>query len=320
MSHVEVCEAPERATLMTYSLLPVAPYRRAIAIDVGKTRTTVGVVTSSGVVEQRFWLETQAGSGVEGIFDRCIGAAQSLLSCLSSPADAVGIGVPAIVVPARGVIQSSGAFPFWNGLDLQELFEHSLGLPTVVDNDVAAAAIGEARLGAGRGCASVVYLSIGTGVAFATTNKGDLCRGAHGIAGQIAWLPLPASHKTVDEALGGWGIALAMSGVEEAARTAQAVFDLAREGDAAAMVLVDEAIEAAASTLAWIQQIVDPEVFVIGGGIGLGQIITSPRFRNRVNQILARYRPHIPNGLRLLPAALGADAGIIGAALLALDV
>jgi glucokinase len=191
-------------------------------------------------------------------------------------------------------------------------------LPVVLGHDVRTAALAETRVGAARGISDVVYLSIGTGIAAGIVLGGRLHAGG-GYAGEIGHTP--AGH---DEpcACGGAGCLEAIASAAAIARryTARSgrpvagAKEVLRPGDADALAVWDEALDALAAALGWIASVIAPEVVVIGGGLSqAGDALLDP-LNARIPRHLTFQR--VP---RLVPAALGDRAGCIGAALLALD-
>jgi glucokinase len=236
---------------------------------------------------------------------------------LAGEAEAIGVVVPGVVDDANGVAVWSENL-HWDNVPFAALVRERCGLPTVLGHDVRAGALAETRLGAARGMTDVVYLSIGTGIAAGIVVGGHLHAGG-GYAGEIGHTP--AGH---DEpcACGGRGCleaiasaaAIARRYTARSGRPAAGAAEVLAAGDAAAVQVWDEALDALAGALAWIASVLAPEVVVIGGGLSrAGEALFDP-LTERIPRRLTFQR--VP---RLVPAALGERAGCIGAALLALD-
>jgi glucokinase len=236
---------------------------------------------------------------------------------LARDAEAIGVVVPGVVDDVNGVAVWSENLN-WADVPFASLVRERCGLPTVLGHDVRAGALAETRMGAARGMTDVVYLSIGTGIAAGIVLGGHLHAGG-GYAGEIGHTP--AGH---DEpcACGGRGCleaiasaaAIARRYTARSGRPAAGAAEVLAAGDADALQVWDEALDALAGALAWVASVLAPEVVVIGGGLSrAGEALFDP-LAERIPRRLTFQR--VP---RLVPAALGERAGCIGAALLALD-
>jgi glucokinase len=202
------------------------------------------------------------------------------------------LGVCELVNPA-GEITSAVTLD-WRGVDLSGAF----GCPVVVESDVRAAAIGEARLGAGRGCSTFVYVTVGTGVAFSLMIAGAPYLGARGNALILGSPPVESTAS---------GAALSR---RAGASSAEAVFD-----DAEGNELVREGTRDLGRALAWLVNALDPELVVVGGGLGLRDDYRQAA----ASEMRVGIEAHSSRHVRVVPAELGADAGTVGAALLAAE-
>jgi glucokinase len=263
----------------------------AIGIDVGGTKIAAGLVdTASGAVEARLELPTRAQRDSSAVLDDCVGLAEQL----AEGHDGVPIGIGVCELVDREGRTRSAQTLDWLGVDIGGAFGR-LGR-AAVESDVRAAALAEARFGAGHGVEELLYVSIGTGISHCLVLGGRTYPGARGNAICTGAPPL--------EDLAS-GTALAAAGGR------------ARAEDVLADPALDSAVEAAAAALgaglAWLVNAVDPGVLVLGGGLGLVE-----RYRNLA---VAAMRPLIfadnTRDVPVVPAQLGADAGVIGAALAA---
>jgi glucokinase len=261
-------------------------------IDAGGTKLAAGLVdVRAGTVLRRCQRPSEPARGGAAILADCVALARE---ASAGQAAGVGLGVPELV-SAGGQITSAANWD-WRGRDLAAAFA---GVPVHVESDVRAAALAEARFGAGRGQPSFIYLSIGTGVSHALVAGGEPWRGARGNA-IVVGAPL---------------VELSASGAALAARAGRARAEevLASAADAD---LVEEVAAVLAGELARLVNALDPAAVIIGGGLGL-----NPEFRQCLTALARRdiYAPDTRE-LDILPAGLGADAGIIGAALAAAGV
>jgi glucokinase len=203
----------------------------------------------------------------------------------------LGVGVCELVAP-DGEITTAANFD-WRGLDVSAHFRTPL---LVVESDVRTAAGAEAWIGAGVGRESFIYLTVGTGIAFTLVIDGRPHAGAHGNALIVGAPPVESTSS---------GAALAAAA---GLPTAQDVFARAEHGP-----IVADAADQLGSAMAWLVNALDPELIVMGGGLGLR--------REYRDAAVAAMRPRIEapasRSVEVVPAALGADSGAIGAARMA---
>lgn len=237
--------------------------------------------------------------------------------------EAAAMSLPGVIDEERGRLVRSANLPWFDGRALADDLGDALGLPARLINDGTAAAIAEARSGAGRGRDDVFVVALGTGVAGAHVRHGEVLRGAHGAAGEFGHVsldergvPCPCGQRGCLEAIiGGGHLARRWSEASGAAGTAKDLFAAAASGDERATVLVDEATTALARGLLAVIATVDPGLIVLGGGVAQSyDAIAGPT----AEKLRARATfHHVPE---IVPAALGTWAGAWGAALAAEDL
>lgn len=261
-----------------------------VGIDAGGTKIAVGRVDeSTGAVTGLRRVETRADRGGDAVLADVVALAREL----ADGASAIGIGVPEMV-DADGRMRSAANWD-WRDADLATAFD---GLPpTRIVSDVHAAALAEARFGAGRAAASFLYVSVGTGISTSFVLAGRPWLGADGRA-IVLGAPL------VEDAASGPAIARAAGRA-----TAEEAF-----ADPACAQAIATAAAALGLELARAVHLLDPGLLVFGGGLGLDE-----RYRGLVADAMrasidARYA-NLPG---VVPAGLGESSGIIGAALAAL--
>ena len=264
---------------------------RAIGIDVGGTKIAAGLVDSdTGACEARFERVTRPERAASVVLDECVGMAQRLAAGRGDVP--IGIGVCELV-DREGHTQSAQTLD-WRGLDVAGAFA-GIG-PAVVESDVRAAAVAEARFGGGRGVDELLYVTVGTGISCCLVLSGTAYAGARGNA--ICFGAPPVEDVAS-------GLALAAAGGCDWAEEVLA--------DPSLDHVVETAAAALGAGLAWLVNAFDPGTVVIGGGLGLVD-----RYRDLA---VAAMRPMIfadnSRDLAVVPAQLGADAGVIGAALAA---
>jgi glucokinase len=268
-----------------------------VGVDVGGTKIAAGLVAADGTVLRHLEAPTHGG-GPRSAVQTLIALIERLAGPAAREAEhavmGVGIGVPGAVDVARGRIGAGIHYvPELSARRLGPEVERRTGLPTFVDNDVNALALGEWMFGAGRGARSLVVLAIGTGVGGGIVLDGHLVRGAAGFAGELGHVPIKFDGRPC--VCGGRGCLKAyVSGTdvaEEGSRrldrsvSAAEVFALASAGDVRAAGLVDEVCRALGAGLAMIVNGLNPEVLLITGSVAGSLHRLQPT-------ILARVREH----------------------------
>ena len=288
--------------------------RYALGIDVGGTKIAGGIVDlSSGEITARRQVPTDYPRGGAAILADTVTLARDLkaeAALLGLPVTALGVGVAELVDRAGRVFSDHRIR--WTGFDVQGAF--AAVLPCVVSADVRAAALAEARFGAGRAYRDFYFVTIGTGVSGTLVLDGFPYAGSRGAALVIANTAnrhsCPdcghVSAGMVEDVASGPGLAAAY-GVAEA----EAVLAAAAQGDARAIRVIGHATTELGRVLALLADGLDPEAIVIGGGLGSAP---GAYFDSLVTAIRTSLWDGVDHPLPVLQAALGQDAGLIGAA------
>ncbi|MEU3017286.1 ROK family glucokinase [Nocardiopsis sp. NPDC007018] len=309
-----------------------------IGVDIGGTKVAAGVVTPGGRVLARLRTQTPDRSRNASVVEDTIVAVVSELR-REYRVRAVGVGAAGFVDERRSRVLFAPHLS-WREEPLRDALSVRLGLPVVVENDANASAWAEVRAGAARGVDDVVVVNLGTGIGGAVVLGGELRRGRYGIAGEFGHMTVvPGGHRCECGNRGCWeqyasGNALtrearelvaAGSPVAEALRqavggepaliTGPLVSELALKGDRACRELLEEAGGWLGVGLANLAAAFDPELFVIGGGVSeVGELLLGPARSAFARGLTGRgYRPEA----RVVAAALGNQAGLVGAADLA---
>lgn len=202
---------------------------------------------------------------------------------------ALGVSAPGIVDQASGRVTSLA----YNvapegGFDPLEVIRDRFDLPVLVDNNVNLAAVGEKWFGLARGVSTMVFIAIGAGIGMGIIIGDELVRGAHGGAGEIGYLPLVGDpfnprhrlHGGLEDEVGGAGIVAAFNEArgpdDPELSSAHDVFDRAAAGNAAARSVVDHVASRLGTAIATVCAILDPELVVLGGGIGANPVLLRP--------------------------------------------
>jgi glucokinase len=308
-----------------------------LAIDIGGTKLAAGIVDTEGRILARGEVPTLAAQGLEPVLGRIVELGRNLLSrpeVADVPVHRVGVGCAGPVDLKAGLVFNPPNLPGWTRVPLTDHIQRALELPTVLENDANAAALGEFRYGAGRGARSIVYMTVSTGIGGGIILEGKIWHGLKDAAGEIGHMtvcpdgPLCGcgSRGCLEALASGTSIARRareavaagrQTGLSEIpALTSADVVRLARAGDVVAREVWDSAVRYLGIGVAAVITILAPERVVIGGGVTrAGDFLFQPvreEVRRRVKLVPVELVP-------IVPAALGPDVGILGAAAVALD-
>ena len=324
--------------------------RIVIGVDIGGTKTAAALLrgrlprAASGTpaaretpeIIDRFTMLTDAGS-MRACLDGIVACIADLQHG-SGRVEGIGIGVASMVDFAAGRVVESTNLPL-SDVPLHDLLQKRFGVPVVIDNDATAAAIGENAFGAGVGAREMLMLTLGTGVGGGIICGGRPYRGCSGAAAELGHIIIdvngrkcPANcsnHGCLEAYVAGPAMAAAAraaavaepaTALGRALATGHAVDSrlltrLGKEGDAGAVAVLARVGEYLGAGLVTLVNIFNPEVIVIGGGAAAaGELLLGPA------RAVLRARGSLParDQVRVVPAALGPDAGFIGAAALAL--
>ncbi len=299
------------------------PAQVVLALDIGGTKLLGGVVDGTGRVLLEDVIPSLSEQGGQVVLERAVALLDRLCQAYQGPPPAaVGVSTGGQVNSEGRVVYASDLMPGWANLPLKEELARRLGLPVVVVGDGHAAALGEARFGAGRGRASVLAVTVGTGLGGGIVVDGEIYRGAWDASGFIGHIKIVRNGRPCT--CGGKGCLEAyVSGpallAEYNARAAQALASAsevaarAAEGDA----LAREAVEATGAWLgfglAGVVAVLNPEVIVVGGGVAQ----TGDLFLDSIRRSLRTHSFPAVRETPVLPAALGPYAGLVGAAVAA---
>jgi predicted NBD/HSP70 family sugar kinase len=294
--------------------------------DIGGTNVRVAAADLFGeAICDRQQPTTKDGSRAVGV---------QVLEMISEVIDTAGAshGRPlALGISAPGVIdQSSGRVTSLaynvtpeGGFDPLEVIRDRFDLPVLVDNNVNLAAVGEKWFGLARGVSTLVYIGIGAGIGMGVIIDNELVRGAHGAAGEIGYLPLVGDpfdprhrlHGGLEDEVGASGILTAFKAHrgdgDPDTSSAHEVFDLAVSGDSIARGVVDHVASLLGAAIATVCAILDPELVVLGGGIGSNPLLLRP--------VRGAAAALVPITARIETSLLGDRAALQGAIAVALQ-
>ena len=305
----------------------------AFGIDLGGTTAKVGLFTTAGELLEKWEVPTDTSHAGEHILANLAAAVRGKMeekSLSAQQVEGVGVGVPGPVLDSRIVPIVCANLGGWGDRNVAEDLSALLdGLPVLVGNDANVAALGEIWMGAAKGCRNAVMVTLGTGVGGGVIVNGKVIDGVHGAGGEIGHITVNPHETAVcgcgkrgclEQYSSATGVVRCMKKLlEEDPDTpcvlrgtdfvAKDVFDAARSGDVLAAREVDQMTATLGMALANIAAVVDPEMFLIGGGVArAGAVLFDP--------LTAHYRDTAFRSCRDIPikaASLGNDAGICGA-------
>lgn len=312
----------------------------AVGIDIGGTKVAGGVVDTDGVVVARARRDTPHRSTSPAVVeDTIVDVVAELIDGAGDDVVAVGIGAAGFVAADRATVVFAPHLS-WRDEPLEANLQRRVPVPISVDNDANAAAWAEWRFGAAQGDSHVVMVNLGTGIGGAMILDGQIMRGRFGIAGEFGhmqvvpggqrcecgnkgcWEQYASGNALVREARAMMSAGSPMAtdllnlvGGDPSSLTGPMITEAARDGDATATELLGEIGQWLGVGIANLAAAFDPGVFVIGGGVSAaGDLLLEPARTTFRRHLTGRgYRPEA----RIVAAALGNEAGLIGAADLA---
>ncbi|MEY8427128.1 ROK family glucokinase [Lachnospiraceae bacterium 46-15] len=304
-------------------------------IDIGGTTVKCGLFDVQGNVLDKWEIKTRSEGNGENIIPDVAAAIEAKISekgLEKADIAGIGVGVPGPVNEGGAVVTAVNLH--WGYVDLAGEMEKLTGITTKVGNDANVAALGEMWKGGGEGHKNVVMVTLGTGVGGGIIIGGKILTGSHGAGGEIGHIhvvdgmdkPCGCGNKgCLEQVASATGVVylankkLAESGAPSALRSgevsAKTVFDAVKAGDALACEVAEEFGKYLGTALASITGVVDPEIFVIGGGVSkAGTVILDYVKKHYVKYVLDACK-----GTEFALAKLGNDAGIYGAARMVIE-
>jgi len=288
-----------------------------LGLDVGREYVRGALADLTGAVRARLSRRARSASARARVAELASLADELLLTAGVRRSHAIlhtVVGSPGVLDPGRAALTMVGNLPGWERPAVLSEIRRMFGESTAIENDIDVAAVAERDHGHGREVSTFAFVSVGTGIGMGLVIDGKLHRGAHGVAGEIAYLPLGLLEADAREVRrrGALEAVASSAAVVRAARTqglrghvsARTVFAAAAHGDARARRVVEAEADLVARAIASIVVVVDPELVVLGGGIG-----RAPGFAAEVATRLERVAPFVPE---IRASALGEDAVVDG--------
>jgi glucokinase len=312
--------------------------RVVIGVDLGGTNLRTAILSPDGNILDRHKEATHAADGWENVVARLIeNIKRHRKSAIQQGFDvaAVGVGAPGVIQADKGIVVKSPNFPDWNNLPLKDQLEKTLGIPVFLENDANAAALGEQWRGAGQGIRSMILLTLGTGVGGGIILDNKIWHGADGMAGEIGHMTLiPDGRPCTCGNIGCLEMYSSARGIVQSFREAlgettggvpdqlrqissEQVYEAAGAGNEIALQVMKDMGRMLGIGIASLINIFNPERIVVGGGVKDAW----PLFIGATREEIMKRAFAVPaKRTEIVPSQLGDDAGMVGAAAVALEL
>lgn len=305
----------------------------AIGIDLGGTNIKLGLVSSKGKMVKKTSVDTKAEGGPDKVISQIEAGVKELLYKEKIKIKGIGIGFPGVVAAKKGTVENPPNLPGWGKVNLGKILTKSLGTEVLVENDAKVAAIGELIFGTGKKLKSFVMITLGTGVGGGIIINKEIYRGEIGAAGEVGHMTIDykgpkcncGSYGCIETYAGNSYIvnrvkmeltnqkdSLIWDFIENDINrlTPKIIDSAANEGDKFAKSVIKELGEYIGVALASVSNLLDIGTFVIGGGVaGFGE----PLFISIEETIKSRVLISLRGRIKVIPAKLRNDAGVLGA-------
>lgn len=310
--------------------------RQAVGIDFGGTSIKMALVSEKGEIKARTKISTKEAA-TQDLWIEAVGRGLDQLKVKKESLSGIGVGVPGFVDFERGFIYDLANVPGWTGVLLAPRLEEKFGVRVRVDNDVNAMAVGECTFGVGHVYQHAVFVTLGTGVGGALLINNRLYRGAHSMAGEIGHISIrmdgvksPQGRGGLEQYVGNRRIverAVQLLGQgrksclkdmvhgDLAQLTPEIISQAAKHGDELAIEIFDFVAECLATAFSSVAYLIQPQAIIIGGGVAQSGPVLFEPLRRHLGE---RLSPIFFERLEIKTAELGNDAGVIGAATLAM--
>ena len=284
-----------------------------VAIDLGGTKLAAALFADDGRIIRREVVPVRGSGSVVG------GRIVQMVDALAG-ADAVrgiGVSVPGIYHSDRGTVWAPN-IPGWDDYPLLSELRAAQNCAVAIESDRTCYICGEIWQGSARGARNAIFLAVGTGIGAGILADGRVMHGQHDIAGAIGWLALSADYRTEYDSCGDFEFHASGPGIARAAGTdtAEEAFAAYAHGDARAASAVHQAVAYWGRASANLISLFNPEVIVFGGGVfGPAAALLDDIYA----EALKWAQPISSRQVRLAASALGSDAGVYGAAAIALQ-
>ena len=307
-----------------------------VGVDLGGTNIVSGLVDEEGRILARDKRPTRQDLGLDGSLGQMKESIRTVVGQAGDSVRAIGIGSPGPIDPFEGVVLEPENLPAWRNVPLVRIVEEEFGVPAFLDNDANVAALGEQWQGAGKGVGFFMCVTLGTGIGGGAVLDGKLLQGFNGNAAEIGHItidydgpPCPCGNRGCLELYASaTGIVRRTKERMERERpetslwekfenlTAKDISQAAHEGDEFARRMYEETGFLLGVGLVSAINLYNVEVIALGGGMAhAGEILFEPVRRT----VRERALPGVRDKVRIVPSQLGDDAGLLGAARMAMQ-
>ena len=291
----------------------------AVGIDVGGTNTRVALINDEYKIVERVQFSTDTQNPqvtLEKINNVIKGFGQKI--------EGIGISCPGPRDLIHGIILETPNLPGWHYFHLTEELQNITGIKVQLQNDANLAGLAEAVIGAGAGKSHVQFLTISTGVGAGFCIDGKIYQGSKGFAQEVAncivWKNGPShgvlKSGSIESIASGTAITTRAKNLGLEVVHAGDVYDLAQEGNELAIQIMEDAYEYLSNFISILYGVLDPDLFVLSGSVAL----KIPGFIEEIEKrVKGKVFDALKDNIKIVPAALGEDCGLIGAACLAFE-
>jgi glucokinase len=304
-----------------------------LGVDLGGTNIKLGICDAQGKLVQTFEGPTGNENGAEFVLDRIVQYARQMVADSSydwNQVAGVGAGLAGFLDIPQGIVKFSNNL-LWHDVPAKKILEEKLQKTVKIDNDANVAALGEAWSGAGAGIPHLVCYTIGTGVGGGIIVNGKIHQGANGMAGELGHICIVPDIEAIQCNCGQRGcletvssatgiVRMANEAVKRGEHTslklieeikAKNVFDAAKSGDEVSLRIIHRASYYLGKSMALLAITMNPNRFIVGGGVSrAGDIFLEP-----IRETYKKYAiPQAQQGIDIVQASLGNNAGVVGAA------
>ncbi|HLH03416.1 MAG TPA: ROK family protein [Bryobacteraceae bacterium] len=298
----------------------------AIGVDLGGTNLRAAAIDPNGHLLARLSVEAQYAAGPERVADEIAQMIETIRQRLvDSSLQGVGIGVPGYIDIDAGVVMEAANLPDFEGFPIRERIQQRLDTPILLENDANVAALGEKWMGAGKDVKDLILLTLGTGIGGGIVIDGKVLHGFRGMAGEFGHMTVfpdgnpcgCGNYGCLEKHASASAIAAMgrMMHFGREIRSAADVYALAVQGNPRALRVFESMGRALGIALASLINIFNFPLYLLSGGPLPAWDLFAPSMFEEVRR---RSFTFVPTGTRIEKAALGADAGLYGAAYLPL--
>jgi len=302
-----------------------------VGVDVGGTTIKTGICNEEGTLLKTY--EGPTGEGSEAILNNMAAYARAIVDQSSYSWDdvqGIGVGIAGFLDIPNGIVTFSANLDLRN-VHVKAIMQEKTGKPVELNNDANVAALGEAWSGAGKGVSNLVCYTLGTGVGGGIIVGGRVVEGFNGMAGELGHINIVPDVEAIQCGCGKLGcletvssatgiIRMAKDAVERGDRTslsnvenimAKDVVDAAKAGDEVAIRIVNRAAYYLGKSMATVAVVLNPQRFIVGGGVSKA----GDYLFDQIREVYAEQaQPRAREGVEIVPAVLGNNAGVVGAA------